>query len=144
MVSASALYNLRGCIASRFRIAALVLHCLRLNLTSRLRLQGCVPAACWALPGANFHRTVLFAPNRRTLTAYIISLDVASMSRCFRGKCCTNPVDIFSGIHSMVMRLFILLSAFCNQARTAPHKNHLTAQCSIALKCAFHTDFILN
>ncbi len=45
-VSASALYNLRGCIASRFRIAALALHCLRLNLTSRLRLQGCVPAAC--------------------------------------------------------------------------------------------------
>ena len=31
---------LRGCIASRFRIAALVLLCLRLNLTSRLRLQG--------------------------------------------------------------------------------------------------------
>ena len=40
------LFHLRGCIASRFRIAALALHCLRLNLTSRLRLQGCVPTAC--------------------------------------------------------------------------------------------------
>ena len=72
-VSASALYNLRGCIASRFRIAALVLHCLRLNLTSRLRLQGCVTAACWALPDADFHRTVLFAPNRRTFIFFIIA-----------------------------------------------------------------------
>lgn len=74
-VSASALYNLRGCIASRFRIAALVLHCLRLNLTSRLRLQGCVPAVCWALPGPDFHRTILSAPNWRILTLfYIISI----------------------------------------------------------------------
>ena len=39
-VSASALYNLRGCIASRFPIAALALLCLRLNLTLRLRLPG--------------------------------------------------------------------------------------------------------
>lgn len=39
-LSASALYTLRGCIASRFPIVALALLCLRLNLTSRLRLQG--------------------------------------------------------------------------------------------------------
>ena len=50
--STSALYYLRGCIASRFRIAVLALHCLRLNLTSRLWLQGCVPAACCGFTGA--------------------------------------------------------------------------------------------
>ena len=66
-VSAFALYNLRGCIASSFRIAALVLHCLRLNFTSRLRLQGCVPTACFALSGPVILRTVLSAPYRRTL-----------------------------------------------------------------------------
>lgn len=34
------LITLRGCIASPFRIAARLLLCLRLNLTSLLRLQG--------------------------------------------------------------------------------------------------------
>jgi hypothetical protein len=43
--SAFAFKTLRGCIASRFRIAALVLPCLRLNLTSRLRLQDWVLTA---------------------------------------------------------------------------------------------------
>ena len=39
-------YTFRGSTASHFRIAALVLHYLRLNLTSRLRLQGYVLTAC--------------------------------------------------------------------------------------------------
>lgn len=64
--SASALYKWRGSITSRFRIAALALLCLRLNLASRLRLQGWVPAACLALLGWVFHPTILHAPNRRT------------------------------------------------------------------------------
>ena len=43
-------------------------NCLRLNLASRLWLQGCVPAACQALPGPVSHRTILHAPNWRTTT----------------------------------------------------------------------------
>ena len=70
--SASALYELRGSIASRFRIAALALLCLRLNPTSRLRIQGWVPAACRALPVREFHPTILCTPNRRTFEIIII------------------------------------------------------------------------
>ena len=53
-------------LASHFRITALALHCLRLNRTSRLRLQGYVPTACQALSGLDFHQPVLYAPNWRT------------------------------------------------------------------------------
>ena len=56
---------------SRLRIAALTLHCLRLNLTSRLLLQDYVPAACQALPGSVFHRTISLTLNWRT-DAYLI------------------------------------------------------------------------
>ena len=58
--------SLRGSIASRFRIAALTLPCLRLNLTSRLWLQGWVLAACYALPDRDFHPAILHTPNWRT------------------------------------------------------------------------------
>ena len=50
--------------ASRFR--ALSLSCLRLSLTSRLRLQGWIPAPRYGLPGREFHPTILNAPNWRT------------------------------------------------------------------------------
>ena len=73
MFSASALNLLRGSIASRFCIAALALPCLRLNLTSRLRLQGWALAACQALPGQDFHPTILRTPNRRTGRQIIFS-----------------------------------------------------------------------
>ena len=69
--STSANHTLRGSIASRFRIAALILHCLRLNLTSRLRLQGCVLTACYALSGQDFHSTISYAPNWRTIVTML-------------------------------------------------------------------------
>ena len=55
-------------LASRFRITALALHCLRLNPTSRPRLQGCVLTACQALSGSEFHQPILHTPNWRTLS----------------------------------------------------------------------------
>ena len=64
-------HKLRGSIASRFRIAALILHCLRLNLTSRLQLQGYVLTACYALSGREFHPTISYAPNWRTIVTML-------------------------------------------------------------------------
>lgn len=51
---------LRGRIASRFRITALAL---RINLTSRLWLQGKVSATWYDLTGSDFHRPILPTPN---------------------------------------------------------------------------------
>jgi hypothetical protein len=87
------LLYLRGSITSRFRIAALMLPCLRLNLTSRLRLQGLVPAARYALPGRVFHPTILHAPNWRTHAFYFITRGKIHCNfYCTRSYCkCRKP-----------------------------------------------------